>query len=115
MFNILHYFEIELIFASTLHHPDLLALFYDELSSIIAHKNKQKDRTFKCNKIFSNWLLNIITQIFESNFVVEQLPTILNNLLNVQFKYCINLADECENEIGINITGCVMNSKTNNK
>lgn len=90
-----------------------MALFFDELSSVFLQRNDDRENK-KINKPFLIWLLNLITEYFESNFVVEEPPETTSNF-NLQIMRSLNdvIVQEPEGEevaIAINIAGALLNA-----
>lgn len=90
-----------------------MALFFDELSSVFLQRNDDR-KNKKINKPFLIWLLNLITEYFENNFVVEEVPETTSNF-NLQIMRSLNdiIVQEPRGEeisIAINIAGTLLSS-----
>lgn len=90
-----------------------MALFFDELSSVFLQRNDDRENK-KINKPFLIWLLNLITEYFEGNFVVDEVPETTSNF-NLQIMRSLNdvIVQEPEGEdvaIAINIAGALLNA-----
>ncbi|XP_063631967.1 Fanconi anemia group D2 protein [Cydia splendana] len=95
---------IEFISRSTSNHPDMTALFYDEMSDVISSAT--------CvSKNFLAWLTDAATNDLQQNFIVDSIskPRIKNLKLTMQ--YCLNAEGEMDEVIAINIGGIALDEK----
>lgn len=65
---------LERIHSSTLHSPDLLALFYDELSIVCSAGGADRANGLQLDKPFIIWLCELMTYYFQNSFVAEHQP-----------------------------------------
>lgn len=120
----LHFFGIfhskwllELACTSSQNCPKHLALFLDELSSVFLHRNDdRRNNQTKVNRPFLIWLLNLITEHFEKNFIVEEMPAATAHF-QLQVMRSLNKEEEMsvtEGQetamIAINVAGTTLNS-----
>ncbi|CAG9782748.1 unnamed protein product [Diatraea saccharalis] len=96
---------IELISRSTRQYPDMIALFYDELSDIIATSPY-------INKFFLSWLTDAVTNDLQQNFIVDAVEHEKTGELKLTMQYCLNEDSEMDETIAINIGGLTLQPKT---
>lgn len=94
--------------------PQHLALFFDELASVFIVRNKERLDS-QINRPFLAWLITLITEYFESNFVVDELPA-TSAQWQLQMIRALNTEDEMmqtdtdtTTTIAINIAGTLLN------
>lgn len=102
----------DLMLTSAQNCPHHLALGLDELASVflVRNRNSRTDAQH-INKPFLIWLSDLISNYFENNFVIEELPG-SNSSLPLEFMRTLNQPEDSDSEIpliGINIAGCVLN------
>ncbi|CAH2990292.1 unnamed protein product [Chilo suppressalis] len=96
---------IELISRSTKQFPDMIALFYDELSKII-------NSASHINKNFLSWLTDAVTNDLQQNFIVDNVEHETIGELKLSMQYCLNADSEMDEVIAINIAGLTLQPKT---
>lgn len=67
-------FLIERIQSSTLHSPELLALFYDELAIVCSAGGSDRANGLQLDIPFVLWLCELMTFYFQNSFVAEHSP-----------------------------------------
>lgn len=94
--------------------PKHLALFFDELASIFIERSKERSG-YQINGPFLRWLMTLISEYFEKNFVVDQLPDV-SSQWQLEIIRALNTQEEkqqTETEsfipIAINVAGTVLN------
>lgn len=94
--------------------PQHLALFFDELAGVFIVRNKERF-DYQINKPFLAWLITLVTEYFESNFVVDELPA-ASAQWQLQMIRALNTDDEIMQTdtdttvtIAINIAGTLLN------
>lgn len=92
---------IELISRSTKQFPDMIALFYDELSIVIQSATH-------INKHFMSWLTDAVTNDLQQNFIVETVEAEKIGNLKLTMQYCLNSESEVDDVIAINIAGLAL-------
>lgn len=96
--------------------PKHLALFFDELASVFVLREHNKDRMgYQINGPFLSWLMTLITEYFESNFVVSDLPASSAQWQLAMIR-ALNTQEEIQDTetsaatpIAINIAGTLLN------
>lgn len=94
-----------------------MALFLDELSSVFLHRNDdRRNSQTTVNKPFLIWLLNLITEHFEKNFIVEEKPAATSHF-DLEIMRSLNKEEEMtvtEDQdtamIAINVAGATLKS-----
>lgn len=94
--------------------PQHLALFFDELATVFIVRNKERF-DYQINKPFLAWLMTLISEYFETNFVVDELPA-SSAQWELQMIRALNTEDEMmqtesdsTTTIAINIAGTLLN------
>lgn len=104
---------ITLMLLSSENHPHNRALCFDELSAALCPRMLNMKTHKYLNKPFLGWCSEIITQEFQTNFVVDEIPDIPG--FNLDRKFGLNREDEYGSEnteaalIAINIAGLIFN------
>ncbi|KAM7362212.1 fancd2 [Cochliomyia hominivorax] len=88
---------IERIQSSTLHSPELLALFYDELAIVCSAGGADRANGLQLDIPFVIWLCELMTFYFQNSFVAELTP---GNIDGIQLSYmkCINSLSDTNTE-----------------
>lgn len=94
--------------------PKHLALFFDELASVFVTRNKER-LDYQINGPFLTWLMTLISEYFEMNFVVVELPA-TSAQWQLDILCALNTQEEIQNTesesvtpIAINIAGTLLN------
>lgn len=94
--------------------PQHLALFFDELASVFIVRNKER-MNHQINRPFLAWLMTLVTEYFESNFVVDELPA-SSAQWELQMIRALNTEEEMRQTesdntatIAINVAGTLLN------
>lgn len=95
---------IELISRSTRQFPDMIAFFYDELTTIM-------NSATTINKNFLSWLTDAVTNDLQQNFIVDAIDTDKIGEIKLSMQYCINAESEMDETIAINIAGLTLQPK----
>lgn len=95
---------IELISRSTRQFPDMIAFFYDELTTVI-------HSVTTINKNFLSWLTDAVTNDLQQNFIVDNLDTDRIGAIRLAMQYCLNADSEMDETIAINIAGLTLQPK----
>lgn len=107
------YFE-DFMFSLISSCSHLLSFCYDELAYTLSQEfSNNTDNDTKINGTFLKWICNRITDDFQTNYVVTELPT---SPIALDFFHCINTMEEIDYSgssnsssnttiIGINIAG----------
>ncbi|XP_063835282.1 Fanconi anemia group D2 protein [Ostrinia nubilalis] len=95
---------IELISRSTRQFPDMIAFFYDELTTII-------ESASVINKNFLSWLTDAVTNDLQQNFIVDNIEVERVGDIKLSMQYCINADSEMDETIAINIAGLTLQPK----
>ncbi|XP_037821987.1 Fanconi anemia group D2 protein [Lucilia sericata] len=88
---------IERIQSSTVHSPDLLALFYDELAIVCSAGGSDRVNGLQLDIPFVIWLCELITFYFQSNFVAEHVPDKIDGI-PLSYMKCINSLSDTNTE-----------------
>lgn len=93
--------------------PKHLALFFDELASVFVVRNKERTG-YQINGPFLTWLMTLISEYFEENFIVSELPPV-SAQWQLDIIRALNKPDETQNTetgsaafIALNIAGTVL-------
>lgn len=92
---------IELISRSTKQFPDMIAFFYDELSTVISSASY-------INKSFLSWLTDAVTNDLQQNFISDSMEVDTIGDLKLCMEYCLNADSEMDEVIAINIAGLTL-------
>lgn len=94
--------------------PQHLALFFDELAGVFVVRNKERSE-FQVNRPFSMWLMNLVTDYFQTSFVVDTVPA-SSVQWDLQMIRVLNSNEEMEQtdtetikSIAIDIAGTLLN------
>lgn len=94
---------IELISRSTRQFPDMIAFFYDELTSVISAASH-------INKHFLSWLTDAVTNDLQQNFIVDSIENDRIGDLKLTMQYCLNAESEMDEVIAVNVAGLALQS-----
>ncbi|KAH8381489.1 hypothetical protein KR093_006396 [Drosophila rubida] len=99
--------------------PELLALFYDELASVLTVRYYNAESAYMLDNKFLIWLCELMTYRFQQSFVSEHQPSAIKGI-ELEYQKNINELDETnvntESEvlsIGINISELVLSPNNN--
>ncbi|XP_060649460.1 LOW QUALITY PROTEIN: Fanconi anemia group D2 protein [Drosophila nasuta] len=99
--------------------PELLALFYDELASVLTVRYYNAESAYMLDNKFLIWLCELMTYRFQQSFVSEHQPNAIKGI-QLEYQKNINELDETnvntESEvlsIGINISELVLAPNSN--
>lgn len=91
-----------------------MALFFDELASVFILRNKER-LEYQINNPFLAWLMTLISEYFEANFVVDELPSSSAHW-ELEMVRALNTEEEMQQTetdstkpIAINIAGTLLN------
>ncbi|XP_041973620.1 Fanconi anemia group D2 protein [Aricia agestis] len=95
---------IELINRSTRRFPNMITLFYDELSNIITTLPS-------ISKQFLAWIADAVTNDLQHNFIVDNIECDRIGDIKLGMQYCLNTDSEMDEMIAINIGGLILQEK----
>ncbi|XP_065371634.1 Fanconi anemia group D2 protein homolog [Calliphora vicina] len=88
---------IERIQSSTIHSPELLALFYDELAIVCSAGGSDRANGLQLDIPFVIWLCELITFYFQNSFVAEHSPGKIDGI-PLSYMKCINSLSDTNTE-----------------
>ncbi|CAK1548687.1 unnamed protein product [Leptosia nina] len=91
---------VELISRSTRQFPDMIVLFYDELSKLF-------ERPIAINKNFLVWLTDAVTNDLQQNFIVDDIEDRQFGNIKLSMQFCLNSDSEIDEVTAINIGGLI--------
>ncbi|XP_052873129.1 Fanconi anemia group D2 protein homolog [Anopheles cruzii] len=98
------------LFLSTNQSPDLLAICYDELATMIGQSRPRSVPDWE--KTFIMWLCDTVTMDFQSHFLVEAAPELRSAPITLARQLCINSAAVGNYQIAVNVGGVVLTQQS---
>ncbi|XP_058055359.1 Fanconi anemia group D2 protein homolog, partial [Anopheles bellator] len=94
------------LFLSTNQSPDLLAICYDELATMIGQHRLRSVPVWE--KTFIMWLCDTVTMDFQSHFLVADAPQLRSAPITLARQLRINGAEVEVEQIAVNVAGVVL-------